>query len=257
MGTIFTKELHECYSKWCNSRQGKAVESSLESLILSLMDVRPGLRVLDIGCGAGNHLLLLNRMGLDISGVDVSAFMIGQARNRLGPHCILKTCDAEDLPFEDNEFDMVFMINTLEFVKDPLQVLKEAGRVASRQVFIGVFNGFSLSALSNKIQGLFGNSMFKKARFFSLWNLKALVKDAYGNVPIMWKCILVYPGFLERLGLLSETCSMSGAPFGTFIGMSATMLYTMRAITMPLKVNLEEMGQSVTHTSLGSSSRTS
>jgi len=254
MGTTFTRELHECYSRWCKSRQGRAVESSLESLIVSVMDLRPGLRVLDIGCGAGNHLLLLSKMGLDVSGVDASPFMVEQARSRLGRHCILRTCEAEDLPFEDNEFDMVFMINTLEFVRDPLQVLKEAGRVASRQVFIGVFNSFSWSGLSNRIQGLFGNSMFRNARFFSLWDLKALVKAAYGKVPVMWKCILLYPEFLERIGLLSENwCTLSGAPFGTFIGMSATMLYTVRAHTLPLKVNLEDMGQSVTHTRVGSS----
>ncbi len=254
MGTTFTRELHECYSRWCKSRQGRAVEFSLESLIHSIMDLQPGLRVLDIGCGAGNHMLLLSKMGLDVSGVDASTYMVEQARNRLGRHCMLKTCEAEDLPFEDNEFDMVFMINTLEFVTDPLQVLREAGRVASRQVFIGVFNSLSWGGISNRVQGLLGNSMFRNARFFSLWSLKGLLRQAYGSAPLTWKCIVLYPEFLDRLGFISDNWSMvSSSPFGVFLGLRVSVQYTLRAHTIPLKVKLEDMGQSITHSRVGGS----
>ncbi len=252
MGTTFTKELHECYSRWCRSRQGRAIEYSLESLIHSIMDIQPGLRVLDIGCGAGNHLLLLSKMGLDVSGVDCSPFMIEQARSRLGRHCTLTTCEAEDLPFDDNEFDSVFLINTLEFVGNPIEVLREAGRVASREVFIGVFNSLSWTGFTNKIQGLLGNSMFRSARFFTIWDLKALIKEAFGKVPVAWKCILLYPEFLDKMGFVSESWfTLTGTPFGAFIGLRATMLYTVRAHTIPLKVHLENMSQSVTHSRVG------
>ena len=254
MGTRFTKELHDCYSRWCKSRQGRAVECSLESLILSVMDIQPGLRVLDIGCGAGNHLLLLSKMGLDVSGIDASPFMIEQARSRLGHQCTLKTCEAEDLPFDDNEFDSVFLINTLEFVEDPLEVLAEAGRVASRQVFIGAFNSLSWSGITNKIKGLFDNAMFRKARFFTIWDLKALVKEAFGKVPVAWKCILLYPEFLDTAGLVSENWfTLTGIPFGAFIGLGITMLYSVRAHTIPLKVRLEDVSQSITQSRVGSS----
>ena len=254
MGTTFTKELHECYSRWCKSRQGRAIESSLESLIHSIMDIQPGLRVLDIGCGAGNHLLMLSKMGLDVSGVDASPFMIEQARSRLGRHCTLATCHAEDLPFEDNEFDSVFLINTLEFVGDPVEVLKEAGRVASRQVFIGTFNSLSWSGLTNKMVGLLGNSMFRSARLFTVWDLKALVKEAFGGVPMAWKCILLYPEFLDRTGLVSGNwCTLTGTPFGAFIGLRASMLYTVRAHTIPLKVQLDDMSQPVSQIRVGCS----
>lgn len=246
--------MHECYCRWCKSRQGRAIDSCLESLILSVMDIQPGLRVLDIGCGAGNHLLLLSKMGLDVSGIDASPFMIEQARSRLGHRCDLKTCEAEDLPFDDNEFDSVFLINTLEFVEDPLDVLTEAGRVASRQVFIGAFNSLSWSGITNKIKGLFENVMFRNARFFSIWDLKALVREAFGNVPIAWKCILLYPEFLETTGFASENWfTLSTIPFGAFIGLGITMLYSVKAHTIPLKIKLEDISQSITQSRVGSS----
>jgi len=247
MSTIFTRELHECYCRWQSSHQGRAIETALENIIASLMDLQPGLRVLDIGCGTGNHLLLLSRLGLDVSGVDASSFMIEEARKRLGNRCNLRTCRAEDLPFEDNEFDLVFIINTLEFVGDQLQVLKEAGRVASRQVFIGAFNSLSWSALANKIQGLFGNTMFRNMRLFNLWGLKNLVKKAYGDVPVSWQCVCLYPQLLDKMGLVPQAWRKdSMAPFGNFIAMRATMLYTFRAHSMPLKVKMEDVGQPVT-----------
>jgi len=230
------------------------VESALESLIYSVMDLQPGLRVLDIGCGAGNHMLLLSKMGMDVSGVDASSYMVEQARNRLGRHCMIRTCEAEDLPFEDNEFDMVFMINTLEFLTDPLQALKEAGRVASRHVFIGVFNSLSWGGISNKVQGRLGDSMFRSARFFSLWGLKDLLRQAYGRVPLTWRCIVLYPEFLNKLGLIPKRRSMvCNNPFGVFLGLGVTMQYTLRAHTIPLKVNLEDMGQAITHSRVGGS----
>lgn len=252
MGTIFTRDLHECYRQWLASRHGKSIEAALESIILTLMEIEPGLRVLDIGCGSGNHLLLLNRLGMDVSGVDASPFMVKLARQRLGSRCNLKTCRAEALPFEDNEFDLVFMINTLEFVEHPLQVLREAGRVASRQVFIGVFNSLSWSALVNKIQGLLGNSLFRCTRMFNLWDLKALVRRAYGDVPISWQCVYLYPQLLDKAGLVSEPwCKGAIAPFGHFIALRATMLYSVRAHTTALEVKIDDVGQLVTEARVG------
>ncbi|RLB42016.1 MAG: hypothetical protein DRH12_06695 [Deltaproteobacteria bacterium] len=244
MGAIFTRDMQECYCKWQRSRQGRAVEAALERLIVSLMDLQPGLRVLDIGCGSGNHLLLLNRLGLDVSGVDASPYMIQEARERLGHRCDLRTCNAEDLPFDDNEFDMVFMINTLEFVKDPLQVLREAGRVASRQVFIGAFNSLSWTNITNRIQGLLGNPMFRNMQSFTLWDLKALVKRAFGEVPVSWQCVCLYPQLLDKAGVVSQAWWKGQMlPFGNFLALRATMFYTVRAHTIPLKVKMEDASQ--------------
>ena len=65
MGLIFDENSLGFYDAWRRSAQGRVIEGSLEKLFQSLVEPRPGQRVLDVGCGTGNHLLILNRMGLE------------------------------------------------------------------------------------------------------------------------------------------------------------------------------------------------
>jgi SAM-dependent methyltransferase len=213
------------------------MERSAESVSISLLEPQPGERVLDIGCGTGNHLLFFSKLGLDINGVDASPYMISRARERLGSRCCLKRGMAEDLPFDDNEFDLAVLINTLEFLDDPLQALKEAGRVARRQVFIGAMNSLSLSRLSYGWQRLFRKSLFRHVRFYSLWELKSFVQMAYGHVPTAWKCAQVVPPFVEKItGFETDTLNLKHCPFGSFLGISATILYWTKTDNLPLKL---------------------
>lgn len=247
MDLIFDKHQAGLYRFWCRSPQGRAMERSAERLILQLLDPRPGESVLDIGCGDGNHLLFFSKLGLDITGVDASPHMINKARERLGNRCSLKTGMAQDLPFDDNEFDFAVLINTLEFLDDPLQALREAGRVAKSKVFIGVMNSLSWHCVRSKLQCFFHESLFKHVRFYTLWDLKSYVQRAYGQIPMSWCCEQIWPGFIERFGrrFLTELPSMQGSPFGFFLGLSATILYGMKADGIHLKVRIKEAGQSI------------
>jgi ubiquinone/menaquinone biosynthesis C-methylase UbiE len=50
--------------------------------ILSIIDIKPGDKVLDIGCGAGRHSIELARRGYTVLGIDPSEAMITSARER-------------------------------------------------------------------------------------------------------------------------------------------------------------------------------
>jgi ubiquinone/menaquinone biosynthesis C-methylase UbiE len=186
MGRIFDNQSAAVYEDWYHSSQGRSVDRALERLIADLADPVPGEHVLDIGCGTGNHMIILGKNGLHPSGVDGAPCAIKKARERLGHRCELKIGLAEDLPFDDNEFHTAFLINTLEFVDDPLKVLREAGRVAKNRVFVGVFNGLSWNGLIKKGQGVFGNPLFGRARLYNLWQLRSLLTQAFGNAPMVW-----------------------------------------------------------------------
>ena len=183
MGLVFNRNIDSLYDIWCQSPEGRTLERCMERLILGLVDPQPGERILDIGCGSGTHLIMLNKLGLNICGLDASPYMVEKARKRLGKQCDLRKGRAEDLPFDDNEFDLAFLINTLEFLDDPLQALREAGRVTKRKIFVGVINSLSWTGLSRKIQGCFGNTLFRHTKFYSVWQLKSLLKSAYGPAP--------------------------------------------------------------------------
>jgi SAM-dependent methyltransferase len=222
------------------------MERSAEKLTLSLLKPQPGERILDIGCGAGNHLLYFSKLGLDITGIDASPYMISMARERLGNRCALNRGLAEDLPYDDNEFDLAVLINTLEFLDDPLQVLREAGRVANRKVFIGVMNGLSWHCLRAKLQAQFSDSLFSHVRFYNLWELKTYVQTAYGRVPVEWSCTQAWPFSMGRMGLFKgDLWNLKHCPFGSFLGFSAQIKYWARTDKVPLKIRMKKARESV------------
>lgn len=246
MGLIFDKKSAEAYESWYQSPHGRVIDGAIEDLVVALLDPEPGERVLDIGSGAGNHLLIFSKMGMDVSGIDASAHMVDKARERLGHRCTLKKGFAEDLPFDDNEFDMAVLINTLEFLDDPLQALREAGRVASKKVFIGVINSLSWAGLLKRTQGYLGDQCFGNARFYNLWQLKSLIQMAYGPVPISWGCIKVQPSIIEKIRPFGKRpWRWQHSPFGSFLGVSATMIYRVKTDNLPLKVRIQKAGESL------------
>ena len=91
--------------------------------------LKPGWRVLDIGCGAGAFLGLVARRGGETYGIDASDALIEFARGRL-PDADLRVGEMEDLPWEDETFDLVTGFNSFFFANDIVAALREAGRVA-------------------------------------------------------------------------------------------------------------------------------
>lgn len=241
MGLIFDTKIAKAYDSWYQSKRGRAFDRSLETLLASLLTPIPGERVLDIGCGSGNHLLILNRLGLDVSGVDASNLMVYRAKNRLGRRCSIKLGNAEDLPFEDNEVDYAVLIHTLEFLDDPLPALREAGRVAKKKVLVGIMNPLSYDGIVRRIQGFLGDPLFHGARFFHLWDMKSFLRMAYGPVPLSWRCL---PSFLSdpfhSTSNRSDSFMCTHWPFSSFLCISATLVYTVRTENLPLKIRLKE-----------------
>ena len=123
MGLIFDKKTAQLYNSWYGSSQGRAIDGSIEQMIVALLRPKPKDRVLDIGCGSGNHLIVFNRLGLDVSGIDASPHMIRQVEERLGHRYSLKTGTAEALPFEDNGviLDVLAYLFDFRVGEDPLK----------------------------------------------------------------------------------------------------------------------------------------
>ncbi|MFK7791511.1 MAG: class I SAM-dependent methyltransferase [Devosiaceae bacterium] len=90
--------------------------------------VGEGTRLLDAGCGAGMALALAWELGAHVSGFDASAALLEVARSRL-PDAKFAHGDLEELPFDDNAFDIVTGFNSFQFAADPVAALKEACRV--------------------------------------------------------------------------------------------------------------------------------
>jgi SAM-dependent methyltransferase len=106
------------------------------SWLLSLMPVRHGELIADLGCGAGHDLLALalGHAGLDARfvGLDASEKTVADAktRSRDEPRLSFATHDLDrSLPFETASLDGVFTSNLLECLGEPALFAREIGRV--------------------------------------------------------------------------------------------------------------------------------
>lgn len=244
MGLIFDAGAARLYEAWYQSPEGRAMAALVKDSVYALLELQPGERILDVGCGAGNHLLLLSGLGFNVAGLDASSYMVRQARERLGRRAALDVGEAEDLPYQDNEFDVALFINTLEFLDDPREALREAGRVARRGVFIAAINSFSWHCLCMKLRSVFQKSLFAYATSYNLWELKSLLRAALGDVPVRWRSAQVGAPALERIGgFFSERWYFEKCIFGSFLGLSANIQYTVRTCQNPLKVPLGKAGR--------------
>jgi SAM-dependent methyltransferase len=98
-------------------------------------DLRPGQRVLEIGCGTGNLALLVKRLrpDVDVVGLDPDPKALARARRKAARGALAVQLDrgfAEELPYPDASFDRVlssFMFHHLG-AADRRQALREVGR---------------------------------------------------------------------------------------------------------------------------------
>ncbi|BDZ51764.1 hypothetical protein GCM10025867_40050 [Frondihabitans sucicola] len=88
----------------------------------------PGEKVLDIAAGTGTSSAAIAKGGATVTALDFSAGMVEVGRKRQ-PHLEFIVGDAEQLPFDDDEFDAVTISFGLRNVNRPKVALAEMYRV--------------------------------------------------------------------------------------------------------------------------------
>ncbi len=95
---------------------------------LKLLSPRPGKTLLDIACGLGDLLYYGTQKHLQCFGIDLSPVAVRKARGR-APLARVCVGNGEHLPFQDNTFDNVSILGSLEHFLDPARGLLEVRRV--------------------------------------------------------------------------------------------------------------------------------
>ena len=101
-------------------------------------ELKDGSKILDVGCGKGFMIydfLKLNPK-FEIKGIDISNYAINNCKKEVANNLQVASCD--NLPFEDNSFDLVISINTIHNLeKDGCgKSLREINRVSRKNKFI-------------------------------------------------------------------------------------------------------------------------
>lgn len=165
MSGIFDK-YYKRYDSWYD-RNKFAYSGELEAVKKFLPQRGKGL---EIGVGTGRFAVPLGIA----TGVDPSKKMLEIAKKR-GINTILGY--GEKLPFRDSTFDYVAIIITLCFVKDPPEVLREAGRVLKKngKLILGIIDKDSfLGKYYQKKKSIF----YKEANLFGIKEVINLLKSA-------------------------------------------------------------------------------
>ena len=96
-----------------------------------LQYAKPGSKILDVGCGNGRLLQLLSNSSISYTGFDNNEKLLELAKKN-HPKAIFALGEAAQLPFDNNKFDIVFMIAILHHIPSAKlreRVLHEAYRV--------------------------------------------------------------------------------------------------------------------------------
>jgi len=205
------------YESWYLTPKGRCADALEKELFLRLVRPEPGQSLLDVGCGTGHNLAFFMELGLKVAGIDASKPMLDVAAGKLGPDVELRRGRAEELPFDNESFDIVTLITVLEFVSDPERVLKEAARVARTQIYLGVLNKASLLAVNRRLKGKSRDSIYNRAKFYSLREIEAMVDRVVGRVPLDWQSTLFFPLSWHKCTHRLEGF-LYNSPFGAFLG---------------------------------------
>ncbi|MEI3613027.1 class I SAM-dependent methyltransferase [Pseudogracilibacillus sp. SO30301A] len=91
---------------------------------------KPGLKIIDIGCGDGYGTYKLKKSGYDATGIDISKKMVDLANQRFNDTGIrFQQGDVNQLPYSNNYYDGIMVINVLEWTDNPAKSLKEIKRI--------------------------------------------------------------------------------------------------------------------------------
>ena len=192
---------------WARKNLGNYVPGSNLRVEAAARILRPGQRLLDVGCGDGTLGVLVQDRFEEIYGVDIADKAIELSQRR-GIKAYKVNLNVERLPFENDYFDTVTCLATLQLIYDVIFVLKEFNRVLKsggeliltvpnmraywrifKLVVLGIFPRTSLD-----FEGYDGGTL----HYFCYRNLRSLLEETGFKVN-MHKGIFCLPRFLEKV----------------------------------------------------------
>lgn len=110
---------------------------------IASLDLKPGMSVLDAGCGTGEALQwLLEEVGPTgkVVGIDLATAHVAAARAQVSPEVLVLQADLLEAPFPRMSFDLIWCVNTINHLREPVcgvqalaTLLRPSGRIALGQ----------------------------------------------------------------------------------------------------------------------------
>ena len=174
---------------WASGDYPGMVETFLLPLgprLVEACGIGPGMRVLDIAAGTGNASLPAARAGADVTASDLTPELLEAGRQRAEAEGLTldwKEADAENLPFEDESFDVVMSSIGAMFAPRHQAVADEMVRVCRSGGTIGMLNWTPEGMIGAlfKTMGPFAPPPPPGAQPPPLWGSEDHVKELFGS----------------------------------------------------------------------------
>lgn len=196
-------------------------------LFRELSKLQKGAKILDVGCGTGEHLKQLLDYGFDAIGIEPSENMRKYAESKLPPKTVINA-SVINLPFEDNSFDFVYAIEVFRYLgrEDNVRGFKEVFRVLkSGGLFFGTFLNFyaldgfaALTAARRLKERWFGKSLKFHSEFETPKRLeKKLLSAGFSKVQTHG-AMIAFLTILYRINKsLGKICARILEPIDSFL----------------------------------------
>ena len=148
----------------------------VDAALVDFVQEHAGRSVLDLGCGVGGYSRALGERGLDVKALDVVPEYVERARS-IGVAAELY--DGERVPLADGSVDTVILLEVVEHLDDPARLLREARRVARRNVLVTTPN---CTQDFGEVPVEFSHMLDVDHRqFFTESSLRALLDEVFGS----------------------------------------------------------------------------
>jgi len=159
--------------------------SSTTKDLVKLTKITSSSLILDMGCGTGNYTASLKNYTRWIIGLDISHGMITKARNKF-THLDLINGDVIYLPFKQEIFSGLYIIQVLHHIKDKLKLFEEGKRVLKPNGYLSIH-----TCSHEQLKSVWYYHYFKEGlkkdlnRIPDIMEIKSLlIKTGYTNIKV-------------------------------------------------------------------------
>lgn len=217
MKEIIFDEFYEGYDEWYKTKMGKFVDQIETDLLFNCLNPKPGMKILDIGCGTGNISYKLAKLGCQVVGIDISKKMLDKAKSKYkGESVDFYNMSSYNIDFSDIYFDAAISMTAFEFIYDPKRAYEEIKRVTKNNgsIIIGTIQkgGEWQEFYSSNI---FKGTAYEKARFKTGEEIEKLDKNSFVKKE---ECLYISPTVKEdEFNLENELIEKEKGKIGGFV----------------------------------------
>src|SRR3989344_2823779 len=158
--------------------------------------------VLEVGCGTGLVLEKVSKIAKSAKGIDLSSGMLNNAKKK---RLDVKQASATNIPFKNNQFDVVYSLKVLPHVADIKKALEEMSRVTKKNgvLILEFYNPLSMKFITNRFMDYtFRNRTF--SRYDTINDIKIILPENMKIEKVYGIRIFTPFGFVYGIPLISN-----------------------------------------------------